>query len=333
MRAALVVEPGQLDIGYVADPVPLDHQAVVAVDTCGICGTDVHVLDGDYGVVRYPVIPGHEFAGTVVEVGSAVRTVRPGQRVAVDPMDYCDACELCRSGWTNMCLNGGGLGTTAPGALAEYVAVNAARCEPIPDEMSFDRASLIEPLACVLHGVDRLGSVLGRSALVFGAGPIGLLMCRLLAIGGASVDAVDRAPVRLAAAATFGAIRTAGTVAELDQPNWEVVVDATGNPEAVRDALRVTARAGRLGLLGVSGPRRSFDFEPFDVVARELTIVGINSVRHTFGRARQLLASDALPVQRLHGEPFALAEAATALAHTREARGFKTRVRITEDRG
>ncbi len=333
MKAATVVEPGRLDILDVADPAPLDHQAVVAVGTCGICGTDVHVLDGDYGVVKYPVIPGHEFAGTVVAIGSAVTTVQVGDRVAVDPMDYCDACELCRSGWTNMCLNGGGLGTTAPGALAEYVAVNAARCEQIPEEMSFDTASLIEPLACVLHGVDRIGAVLGRSALVFGAGPIGLLLCRLLALGGARVDVLDRNPTRLAAAGEFGALRTAADVAELDRPNWEVVLDATGNPEAVRDAVRVTARAGRLGLLGVSGPGRSFAFEPFDVVARELTIVGINSVRNTFGRARQLLASDVLPVELLHGAPFALADTAAALARTRAAQGFKTRVRIGEGCG
>ena len=175
MRAAVVQAPGDLAITELPDPAPRDHEVVVAVDTCGICGTDVHVLDGDYGVVRYPVIPGHEFGGEVVAVGRAVRGLAAGTRVAVDPMDYCDACSMCRSGWTNMCLDGGGLGTTAPGALAQYVAVNGARCEPLPDGLGLGEASLVEPLACVLHAVDRIGPVLGRDVLVLGAGPIGLL--------------------------------------------------------------------------------------------------------------------------------------------------------------
>jgi threonine dehydrogenase-like Zn-dependent dehydrogenase len=184
VRAAVVQAPGDLAITEIPDPAPRDHEVVVAVDTCGICGTDVHVLDGDYGVVRYPVIPGHEFGGEVVAVGRAVRGLAAGTRVAVDPMDYCDACSMCRSGWTNMCLNGGGLGTTAPGALAQYVAVNGARCEPLPDELGLGEASLVEPLACVLHAVDRIGPVLGRDVLVIGAGPIGLLTTALLAMSG-----------------------------------------------------------------------------------------------------------------------------------------------------
>src|ERR1700729_3250896 len=174
MRAAVVQAPGDLAITELPDPAPRDHEVVVAVELCGICGTDVHVLDGDYGVVRYRVIPGHEFGGEVVAVGRAVRGLATGTRVAVDPMDYCDACAMCRAGWTNMCLDGGGLGTTAPGAPADYVAVNGARCEPLPEPLGLGEAGLVEPLACVLHAVDRLGPVLGQDVLVLGAGPIGL---------------------------------------------------------------------------------------------------------------------------------------------------------------
>ncbi len=98
MKAAVVRTPGSLSIEDVPDPTPADHQAVVAVDLCGVCGTDLHVFDGDYAKVKYPVIPGHEFGGTVVAVGSAVRDLPVGQRDAVDPMDYCDACAPCRAG-------------------------------------------------------------------------------------------------------------------------------------------------------------------------------------------------------------------------------------------
>jgi threonine dehydrogenase-like Zn-dependent dehydrogenase len=329
MKAAVVESPGDLRNAEVADPSPRDHEAVVEVDTCGICGTDVHVLDGDYGVVRYPVIPGHEFGGTIVATGRAVLDLPVGTRVTVDPMDYCDACATCRSGWTNMCLRGGGLGTTAPGALARYVAVNGARCQPLPESMTFDQASLVEPLACVLHGVDRLGPVLGDDAIVFGAGPIGLLMTALLTRAGGYVDLVDSRAERLATGSAFGARRTATTATELDR-TWSVVVDATGNPAAVMEGFRVARRAARIALLGVSGPGRSFAFEPFDVVARELTVVGVNSVRHTFGRATALLGTGDIPTGLLHGEPLPLARTAEALERSRTGVGLKTRVRVTE---
>ena len=327
MKAAVVQAPGDLAITELPDPAPRDHEVVVAVGLCGICGTDVHVLDGDYGVVRYPVIPGHEFGGEVVAVGRAVRGLAPGTRVAVNPMDYCDACSMCRSGWTNMCLDGGGLGTTAPGALAQYVAVNGARCEPLPDGLDLGEASLVEPLACVLHAVDRIGPVLGRDVLVLGAGPIGLLCSALLAMSGGRVDLVNRQPARLAIGPRFGARRTAATVRELDS-TWDVVVDATGSPAAVADGFAVTRRAGRIALLGISGPGRSFAFEPFDIVARELTVVGVNSVRHTFGRAARLLAAGTLPVNLLHEPPLPLAATAQALERSRRGAGLKTRVQI-----
>ena len=164
------VKPGQLSVEEVPDPAPRDHEVVVQVGSCGICGTDVHVADGDYAAVKqYPVIPGQSSAARWSRPGRPCARLRVGQRVAVDPMDYCDACAPCRAGWTNMCLRGGGLGTTAPGALAEYVAVNAARCEPLPPGLDADLASLVEPLSCVLHALDRIGPVLGEDLLVWAA--------------------------------------------------------------------------------------------------------------------------------------------------------------------
>jgi len=330
VKAALVTKPGQLSVEEVPDPAPRDHEVVVQVGTCGICGTDVHVFDGDYPAVKqYPVIPGHEFWGTVVAAGPAVRTVRVGQRVAVDPMDYCDACATCRAGWTNMCLNGGGLGTTAPGALAEYVAVNGARCEPLPDGLTEDLASLTEPLSCVLHGLDRIGPVLGEDVLVLGSGPIGLMLTALAAAAGARVDVVDPRAERRAVAPEFGARRVTGSAGEIADGGWAVVADCTGHPEAVATGLAHLRRTGRLALLGIGGTEATFPFAPFDVVARELTIVGVNSVRHTFGRAAALLASGTIPAARLHGPPLPLSDTAAAIEATRRGAGLKTRVQVT----
>jgi NADPH2:quinone reductase len=326
----VVAGPGRLSVERVPDPAPRDHEVIVQVGLCGICGTDIHVLDGDYAAARYPVIPGHEFGGTVVAAGAAVQRVRVGQRVAVDPMDYCDGCSACRAGWTNMCLNGGGLGTTAPGALAEYVAVNGARCEPLPDGLPADLASLVEPLSCVLHGLDRIGPVLGEDMLILGSGPIGLLLTALAAAAGARVDVVDPRAERLAVAAQFGARRTAASVAEIPGGGWSVVADATGSPQAVAGGLARLRRTGRLALLGIGGADATFPFAPFDVVARELTIVGANSVRHTFGRAAALLAAGTIPAASLHGPPVPLAGTAAAFEAARHGTGLKTRVQVGE---
>ncbi|HEX3750831.1 MAG TPA: alcohol dehydrogenase catalytic domain-containing protein [Streptosporangiaceae bacterium] len=330
MKAALVTKPGELSVEEVPDPAPRDHEVIVQVGTCGICGTDVHVFDGDYlAVRRYPVIPGHEFWGTVAAAGPAVRTVRVGQRVAVDPMDYCDACATCRAGWTNMCLNGGGLGTTAPGALAEYVAVNGARCQPLPDGLTEDLASLVEPLSCVLHGLDRIGPVLGEDLLVLGSGPIGLMLTALAVAAGARVDVVDPRAGRRAVAPEFGARRVAASADEIADGGWAVVADCTGHPEAVATGLAHLRRTGRLALLGIGGADATFPFAPFDVVARELTIVGVNSVRHTFGRAAALLAGGTIPAARLHGPPLPLDQTAAAIEATRRGAGLKTRVQVS----
>ena len=257
-----------------------------------------------------------------------MRTVRVGQRVAVDPMDYCDACAPCRAGWTNMCLNGGGLGTTAPGALAEYVAVNGARCEPLPPGLDADLASLVEPLSCVLHALDRIGPVLGEDLLVLGSGPIGLMLTALASAAGAAVDVVDPRAERRAVAPEFGARRTAAAAGEIAEGGWGVVADCTGHPEAVATGLAHLRRTGRLALLGIGGADATFPFAPFDVVARELTIVGVNSVRHTFGRAAALLAAGTIPAARLHGPPLPLADTAAAIEATRRGAGLKTRVQV-----
>jgi threonine dehydrogenase-like Zn-dependent dehydrogenase len=155
---------------------------------------------------------------------------------------------------------------------------------------------------------------------------LGLLIPARAAAGGGRVDVVDRNTDRLPTAAEFGARRSGGTVAELDRGGWDVAVDATGNPAAVADAVAHLRRTGRLALLGVASSAATFAFAPFDVVARELTIVGINSVRHTFGRAARLLPS--LPARLLHDDPLPLADAGAAIERVRSSTGLKTRVLV-----
>ena len=185
MKAAVVTAPGDWAVLDVPDPVPGPGEVVVEVERCGVCGTDLHVVDGDAPSLAYPVIPGHEFSARVVALGAGVVNPRLGTLVVVDPMVFCGHCAQCRSGWTNLCANGGGLGTTADGAFARYVKVDSTQCEPVPEGVPAAWAPLTEPLSCVLHALDRIGPVVGTDALVIGAGPAGLLLTRMLSLAGA----------------------------------------------------------------------------------------------------------------------------------------------------
>src|ERR1700688_4900180 len=132
MQAVVIESPGDISVGEVTDPVPGANHIVVDVRSCGICGTDLHLADGDYEAARYPLVPGHEFAGEVVAVGQGVSSVREGSLVAVDPSLYCGHCRPCRSGHGNLCENWNAIGVSVAGAAAEYVAVPEWNAHPLP---------------------------------------------------------------------------------------------------------------------------------------------------------------------------------------------------------
>jgi NADPH2:quinone reductase len=328
VKAAIVTAPGILEVAEVPDPSPVEDEVAIAVEICGICGTDLHVLDGDYPAVRYPVIPGHEFSGTVVGLGGRVRGLRVGDHVAVDPMVFCGGCVQCRRGATNLCLNGGGLGTTSDGALAELVAVKASQCERVPTTIPGAWAPLIEPLSCVVHAMDRIGPVLGERVLVVGAGAAGLLLTGTLAAAGAIVDVVEPNPDRRALAPEFRAASTACSVDELESvgTGWDLVVDASGSTEGITLGLLNLRRGGRLCIFGVASPNARVEFSPFDVFSRELTIIGTTSVLNSFRRAADLMATGALPIDRLLADPLRLDDTRDAMELTRRGGGLKSRV-------
>ncbi len=328
MKAAVVTAPGILEVTEVPDPSPAEDEVAVAVELCGICGTDLHVLDGDYPAVRYPVVPGHEFSGTVVGIGRRVRGLGVGDYVAVDPMVFCGGCVQCRRGATNLCLYGGGLGTTSDGALAELVAVKASQCERVPAAIPAAWAPLIEPLSCVVHAMDRIGPVLGERVLVVGAGAAGLLLIGTLAAAGAVVDVLERNSDRRALAPAFGAASSAGSVDELElaDTGWDLVVDASGSTEGVALGLSHLRRGGRLCIFGVASPKARVELSPFDVFSRELTIIGSTSVRNSFGRAAEFMATGALPIDRLLADPLALCDTRQAMELARQGAGLKSRV-------
>ena len=328
MRAVIWEEPGKLTVTETPDPAPRHGELVIQVGACGICGTDVHIADGEFPPTPYPIIPGHEFAGRVVARGAGVPAGwRDGERVAVDPSLFCGYCPACRSGRGNLCANWNAIGNTVNGAFAEYVAVPAANAYRIPDSVDDAQAALIEPLSCAVHGLRRIGPAIGEDILLTGAGTMGLLLLQLLNRAGArSVNVVDRKAARLQAAKTLGAASAAEDVAALDRRMFGVAVDATGAPAAIEACFRSLDRGGRLLIFGVTNGDAMVSLSPFRIYNDEITVLGSMAVLNSFGAAADLMAAGVIDTAPLLGPPFGLAEFPDALASVRAGEGIKIQV-------
>ncbi len=208
MKAIYFTGHGKASLADLPEPELKPGHVLIDVRASGLCHTDIDVLHGRYGSSASPLVPGHEYAGVVLAVAEDVANVRPGDRIAVDPNIPCGHCRACRKGLSNLCSNLKAYGVTHNGGFAEQSRVHVAHVHPIGD-LSFDVAALAEPLACVLNGLDTAGLGTGsrcpENALVFGAGPIGLLMAlSLKAQGVAQVSVADINEHRLAFVESLG---------------------------------------------------------------------------------------------------------------------------------
>ncbi|WP_221446009.1 zinc-dependent alcohol dehydrogenase family protein [Lipingzhangella halophila] len=327
VRVATVEKPGDVRTGERPDPRPGPGHVVVRVGACGICGTDLHIADGEFPPSPYPLVPGHEFSGEIVETGSgAPADLRAGDRVAVDPSLFCGYCDACSAGRGNLCANWGAIGDTVDGAFAEYVSVPGANCHRLPESMSFAEGALVEPLSCAVHGMRRVGVAPGEEFLLVGAGTMGLLLQQLLQRGGARVTVVDQNTGRLAIAAELGAEATATSVAELGHQRFDAAVDATGAPAAIEAALDSLRRGGRFLVFGVAPDEARISVSPFRLYNDELTIVGSMAVLHSFRAARDLLASGAIATTPLLTHAVPLDRFPEALDLMRAGAGVKIQV-------
>ena len=306
MQAIVFPQAETIAVERVADPTPEPDEVVVQIARCGICGTDVHIYRNEY-MSTFPVIPGHEFGGTVVEVGRDVTDVQVGARVAVDPNLYCGHCDYCRNEQANHCRNWQGVGITRPGAFAEYVAVPARACYRLPDTMTDLQAAFIEPLACVVHACKRLRIMPGEQALIFGAGPMGLLLLQALRHSSTSaVVMVDKQPDRLALANRLGAAATVAAgpdqdaaLAELAPGGFGVVVDATGIPAVIERAFGYLRPRGQYLQFGVTPMQATVTLRPYDIFRNDWHIIGSFALCYTFLPAIAWLAGSVVDVSEL----------------------------------
>jgi 2-desacetyl-2-hydroxyethyl bacteriochlorophyllide A dehydrogenase len=327
VKAAVITAPGEVDVTEVDDPAPGPGQVVVAVTACGLCGTDLHILQGEFAP-SLPIIPGHEFAGVVAATGAGTTGLAEGDRVAVDPSLYCHECHYCRIGHDNLCLRWGAIGVTTAGAAAQYVAVPAANCVRLPDSVATEDAALIEPLSCAVRGYDVLASQLGAHVLIYGAGTMGLMMLELAKrTGAASVDVVDVNAARLTVARELGCTNAVTAAAELERPfGWELVVDATGNERAIQDGLGRVGPAGTFLQFGVADYATRVTIDPYRIYNKEITITGSMAVLHSYERAAELFAAGVLDPKVFITDRLPLRSYADALARFRSGAGLKTQV-------
>ncbi len=329
MKAVVIEKPNQVSVKEVEDPVPKATEAVVKVEACGICGTDIHVMRGEFAPTRYPIVPGHEFSGEVVAIGSDVSNLKVGDVVAVDPSLYCGHCRQCRLGRFNLCENWNAIGVgSANGACAELVAVPAANAFRLPVDIPRFWGALVEPLSCAVHGLDQVDLQVAGSYLIYGAGTMGLLLAQLAKDSGASqVDIIDTNPKRHPLAKKLAADRTAVSADELDQPQgWDVVIDATGVVRAIEDGLRRVSRGGTFLMFGVANADAMATFSPFRVYNDEIKIIGSMAVLHSFERALTLLEKGVIDCEAMITNRFSLDEYSKAIETFLGGGGLKVQV-------
>lgn len=331
MRALVVLEPGRFEIRDVPIPEPGPNEVLARVRAVSICGTDVHLIRGDYPGFwppTFPFIPGHEWAGEIVALGPGAERYgwQVGDRVAGTSHDACGVCQKCAEGRYNLCENYGrpGLhkqyGHNTQGADAEYVVQGIKTIFRLPDNLSFDEGAVVDPAAIALHVANRGGIAPGDAVTITGAGPIGLLAGDSARVRGAArVILVGRGP-RLAKAAEMGfetVDSTAGDpVAEVrartDGRGVDVVLECAGVPETIAWGLRMLRRGGRCAVVGI--PTRPVELALRDLVLDELDLVGSRASAGEMLRVLPLVEQGRVRVRELITQRFPLTEYAAALA-------------------
>jgi 2-desacetyl-2-hydroxyethyl bacteriochlorophyllide A dehydrogenase len=327
VKAAVISAPGTVGVETVDDPVPGPSDVVVRVAACGLCGTDLHILQGEFAPTL-PIVPGHEFAGEIVAVGGRVAGLAVGDQVAVDPSLYCHECHYCRLGRNNLCERWAAIGVTVPGGAAEYAAAPAANCVKLPPHVRTQDAALIEPLSCAVRGYDILRSRLAAHVLIYGSGTMGLMMMELAKrTGAATVDIVDVNVERLATAKALGCSAAAVSADEIERSRgWDVVIDATGNAEAIQDGLGRVGKGGTFLQFGVADYAARAVIEPYRIYNQEITITGSMAVLHSYERAAELFAGGVLDPEVFISDRLPLADYAAALDRFRAGKGRKIQV-------
>jgi D-arabinitol dehydrogenase (NADP+) len=298
MECIVIQKPGEILLSECPIPGPGPGEVLIKVMASGICGTDIHIFKGEY-LGDYPVIPGHEFSGIVESAGNLVTRFKPGDRVAVEPNIACDNCLHCLNNRQNFCLNWQAVGVTLPGGMQQYVTVPEKAVFSIGD-LPFDQGAFVEPLSCVLHGVERARIRLADHVAVLGAGPIGDLILQVVRLQGAArVTVLENNPGRAELARQLGADFVFTRLEELQPDAYDVVIDATGVISLMDRSVDFVRSGGTVLLFGVPPSGVDLQVEAFKIFRKGLTLLSsYTSVRNSF-QAVALLQTGGVKVEPL----------------------------------
>lgn len=315
MKAIYFPAKDKVELLDLPNPKVGEGQVVVEVRASGLCHTDFEVLHANYGPGSFPLVPGHEYAGVVAEVGAGVGNVSVGDRVAIDPNINCGECASCKRGWAHLCARLEAYGVTRNGGFSEFSVVAAEAVYKIGD-LPFDVAALAEPMGCVLNGLQAAGAGNKHNVLIFGAGPMGLLLgVGLRAQGVNDITFVDLDDARLAFAQElgFGAVHAASEALLAWHHTADLAIDATGVPSVAASLIDYTANGGSVLFFGVCPQTARIDISPFEVFRRQLSLVGSHSLNHNIPEALQALKGFEGDLSRLISHRLSLEEMCTVM--------------------
>lgn len=330
MKRAIFDGTAELRIIEVPQPRPAKGEVVVRVDSATICGTDLHILAGNYTAKPMTCL-GHEFAGYIEEVGEGVTIAKKGDLVTVEPHKFCGMCKYCRNGKIQQCLNKVAFGIHDHGGFQQYACLPQQNIYVVPAGISAAEAAMCETVGCCLHGVERVAVTGGDTVVILGGGVIGLLLLKLSRLYGASqvlVSEPDAERRRLLLANGADQVidplqedvfeRVMQATANLGA---DVVIEAAGRAATAAEAFRLVGRAGRILYFGIVPPGQKIEIEPNDIFFRELSIYG--STINPFAHQRVVSLLKRLDVADLVTHTFPLEQINEAMQAAREARGLK----------
>lgn len=312
MKSAVFYRKHDLRIEDHEMPAVGPEDVLIRVKACGVCGTDVHIYEGDPGAaeVTPPTILGHEFSGIVVKTGEAVASVRPGDRVCVDPNCYCGKCSFCRQGVPHFCKHMIGYGTTVNGGFAEYCSVRESQVYPLGENTSFEQGAMTEPVACCLHGMDLCGIRPGHQVVVIGGGMIGLIMVQLAKLAGAAkVALLEPVKEKRETAEKLGAdlcldpteqgIQIKKLLREAGFSWIQTVIECVGRPATIEQAIELADPKAIVMMFGLTRPEESISVKPFLIFQKELELKASYINPCTQQRALDLINSGRLDVSSM----------------------------------
>jgi L-iditol 2-dehydrogenase len=298
---------------------PRPDELLVRVEACGVCGTDRHLLHGEFPCTP-PVTLGHEFCGIIEAMGNVVSGFAIGERITGDPNIHCGRCDMCQRGRINLCRNLQAIGIHRDGGFAEYVLVPQRQAYALPADLNPFHGAFCEPLACCIHGVDMAKIKTGASVIVLGGGVIGMLAVQLARLAGAtSVVMITRQASKRKLAESLGA--TSSLNPEESYPvlrvsgGADVVIECAGVPDTVALAPRLARSGGTVVILGVLPQGTKVEFEPFDILFRELAILGSFINPYTHQRAASMIATGTIKVDPLISRTVSLEEAPNVICN------------------